>query len=845
MPSAEQRDVRAFHPPGRSLEFARHRVAVVVLAGALTACGGVNTDRAEAAGEQREAMKVPLPIGEFTSVAAGHAHACGLSPAGVIYCWGDKSNLATGEPTTALSSVPAPVPMATDLRFQSVVAGAGHACGLTANQEAFCWGQNDNGQLGHTIVSSGGLLPAAVPGHTFSQLAAGDDFTCGLEQGTNRAFCWGGNAFGQLGNGDATNLNNPVAQLVLGPNLTAATAPTFTQIAAGTTYACGLDSQQHAWCWGDPRGILVTRTGTVADRANVPLAYRNSTWSSISVGGSGACAIAAGGLKAGQAFCWEIQWPGSQNAGSPLWDGSVDGGLTYQSLAVGEDHSCGLTTGSDIVCWGSNGLGQLGNGATPMPALVERSPVTVAGSTKWKSVFVNAGSTCATDTADAVFCWGNSAGDRFGDNRMTTSNSSVPVRVASPRPIASLALGGTLACGAARDGASGGATFCWGLQHDLDLGVMPLESCPPVGGGTGVPRCRTTPWPAASGHTFTSLTTGRQHTCGLDPTGQAWCFGDNSSGQVGGPTVYGGFVGSASCPNGLGTCTSDPQPVVFIGGSFSQIAAGDYHTCGIDRTTKLAFCWGSNAQGQLGAGGPVNAIVASNGPVAVAGAHQFASIASGGAHNCAIDVNGDLYCWGSNNAGQAGIGTSGTVETTPVKVALAGTAVSVSAGFRHTCAMVRQGTSPSLTYAFYCWGGNGWGELGDGTTTMRTVPTLVSGGAYYLDFVAGYGSSCGIQVTPPPWPLGLPWGGGAPTSGPLYCWGILPGAPTGSNIVMTPTLVAPGVSFRKVRGGSGYDFLCGITNDGKTRCFGWNNAGQLGSADFPPITTTPEVVAGD
>jgi hypothetical protein len=119
------------------------------------------------------------------------------------------------------------------------------------------------------------------------------------------------------------------------------------------------------------------------------------------------------------------------------------------------------------------------------------------------------------------------------------------------------------------------------------------------------------------------------------------------------------------------------------------------------------------------------------------------------------------------------------------------------------------------------------------------VNGLVSGGAYYLDYVVGVGYACGIQLQPPPLVV-FP---GA--SGPLYCWGSLPNAGFGSNIVTTPTAVAPGVKFQSLRGGAGEEFLCAITSDGTTQCFGRNDMGQLGSVGAPSFSSDPVVVTGD
>jgi alpha-tubulin suppressor-like RCC1 family protein len=825
---------------GLSIGLSRRLLGAIAIACVLPGCGSaVDPLHAEDVATQSESLKAPLHL--FKSVSVGYAHACALSRTGVPYCWGDKSSLQTGEPLAQITALPDPVPVAASQHFVSVVAEGssglfltshdGHACGLTASGQAFCWGGNDRGQLGVGPMGAGGSVPAApVPGLTFSQLVVGDQFSCGLEAGSGWASCWGSNDSGKLGNNNASVLSSAAPQLVVGQN---GVAPTFTQISAGGSKACGLDSQQQAWCWG-----LLSSGGTgpisrFADRAALPAQQQGRAWSSISTAGDTTCAIAAGDSSAGQAFCWGLGQLG--NHAFPA-DGAVAGGLTYRSLSVGTGHSCGLTTAGDIMCWGNNNRGQLGNGATPAPALVEQDPVLVTGGSKWQSLAVGANVTCATNLDNALFCWGDGAQFQFGDHRTSPGLSSVPVQAAGFRGYASVALANNFSCGLARSASSDGALLCWGIQGAFSkgpswhservLGVEPLQACSFVIAGVGMQQpCRKTPWPTAFGRTFVAISAGRAHTCALDSTGQAFCFGDNSTAQLGNNT-FPGFEGGT-------TQTADPQAVLQFE-TFSQIAAGDYHTCAIDGSTQSAFCWGSNASGQIGGNLIPGGIQAFR--VSVTGGHNFVKITAGGSHSCAIDVNGDLYCWGANSGGQVGTGATSTIEATPVKVALPGLATSVSAGFRHTCASVLQ--AASQVEGLYCWGANAWGELGDGTQVMKPwpVPVPVIGGGSYLDYVTGHGFTCGIRL-PPSSP-----GGVLPISGPLYCWGAVPGS---NAPVPLPTLVAPGLSFRFVRGGGGNGVLCAVMSDGSTQCFGLNHLGQLGSVDAPLVSSMPIDVTGD
>jgi alpha-tubulin suppressor-like RCC1 family protein len=172
-------------------------------------------------------------------------------------------------------------------------------------------------------------------------------------------------------------------------------------------------------------------------------------------------------------------------------------------------------------------------------------------------------------------------------------------------------------------------------------------------------------------------------------------------------------------------------PVAVNGGiKFKTISAGGAYTCGIS-TANAAYCWGNNASAQLGIPSlPALAVV----PTAVVGGIAFSSIHAGSGNSiylptCGISTGGDAYCWGYNNKGQVGSGSSGSDCTTtagdmfacalaPVKVPGLTNVAEVDPGVFHTCAMLTDRRS-------FCWGDNTHGQLGDGTTTASTAPIMV------------------------------------------------------------------------------------------------------------------------
>src|SRR6266581_3029953 len=228
---------------------------------------------------------------------------------------------------------------------------------------------------------------------------------------------------------------------------------------------------------------------------------------------------------------------------------------------------------------------------------------------------------------------------------------------------------------------------------------------------------------------FTGVSAGGGHTCGLITAGVAYCWGNNGSGGL-----------------GDGTTTDRMSPVAVLGGlSFAAVRAGGSDSCGV-RTGGAAYCWGLNSYGQLGDGTMTSQVS----PVAVTGGLTFAAVSAGAYHTCGVTTTDAAYCWGDNASGQIGDGTT-TDRTSPVAVLGGRTFAAVSAGFSHTCGITTAG-------AAYCWGSNSSGELGDGTMTNQVSPVGVLGGLSF--FAVSTGGAGGGDHTC-----------GVTTAGAAYCWG--------------------------------------------------------------------------
>jgi alpha-tubulin suppressor-like RCC1 family protein len=267
----------------------------------------------------------------------------------------------------------------------------------------------------------------------------------------------------------------------------------------------------------------------------------------------------------------------------------------------------------------------------------------------------------------------------------------------------------------------------------------------------------------------------------------------------------------------MGTHASVPTAVShpLIPLSWTNISAGAYHTCGATTTGTVA-CWGRNDQGQLGDGTTNDSDIPVSLPVPVPG--FVVAVAAGVLHSCALNGLGAAYCWGYNGNGELG-DNSFIQRFNPSPVFGSLTFQSLWAGDRHTCGVTTGGNT-------YCWGANWDGQVGDNSRTARTTPTLVSGPA--MQSVApGADHTCGI-------------GGATP-----YCWGenkfAQLGLGTKTPDEITPQAVATALGFTQLTAGQW--FSCGITTGGSAYCWGDNSDGQLGLG-YRSIEERPVKVAG-
>lgn len=731
------------------------------------------------------------PTGSYNfsklSMGGSVSSVCGITTAGAAYCWGRGSSGQLGNGGLAASSSPAPV--SGGLLFSEIYSGYGnYNCGITSAGAAYCWGDNSNGQLGVGDTSQR-LVPTLVSGGlTFSKLTMSTSLNsaCGLTT-AGKAYCWGANSNGQLGVGDTSQ------RLV--PTEVSPTSPTFVDLRLSSTGTCGRTAAGDIYCWGG---------GTVS-----PTMVAGGPYDSFQMFGSSVCALDTGG----NAYCWGTGTSGQIGNGSnsnQTTPQPVSGGITFSRFAESPNyiggsatgfHVCGLTAGGKAYCWGANNNGQLGDNSTTS----RNTPVPVLNNISFSKLYVADTRTCGLSTSGIPYCWGLNNAYQLGVSPIISSSPSnilTPTALIGGITFSDMLMGSSSGgCGLVSDGTA----YCWGSSGTSLIGDNwgPYISDPSS---------------VSIGALFTTITNMNSATCALNSVGQTYCWG---------------YSQAASSPLGtVDTSTYVLNPSLVSGApTFRSLSGGSYHICGLT-AAGAAYCWGHNNLGQLGTGSNVPSAIAS--PTLIGGI-TFSKIDAGGDSTigggltCGIADTGITYCWGGNSMGQLGTGsTSPSYIPTPTAVTGGLTFTKISVGGRHVCGLTSAG-------AAYCWGANDRGQLGTGSTAAVTIatPTAVTGGHVFSRIIAGPQNTCGITIAGDTYC----WGynahgqiGDGVSPNPQPTPSLVAGGYQFTDIEMGQNGL-----------GSASGSACGITTDGKMYCWGYNTYGYNGNGTLTHNTTPTQV----
>jgi alpha-tubulin suppressor-like RCC1 family protein len=706
--------------------------------------------------------------------------------------------------------------------LRQVVMGAVSTCVLDDRGQAWCWGYSPAGVLGHgSMAGSVTPVPVAVS-EPLASLAASSFHVCALDL-EGRAWCWGDNLNAQLGQGQATErimIPTPVD-----------TTLRFQQLAAGRFSTCGLDPEGRIWCWGAGNMGQLGNGRLDAVRVEPVAVESTAVFTQVASAMTAFCGLAADG----QAWCWGSAHLGKLGDGQPLashrecvTDGycspvpvAVAGDHRFVALADGNAyHVCGLDADGVAWCWGYGETGALGQ-----PEAADRDvPVPVSTGAALTALAVGVDRTTAVDASGRAWVWGLGAG---GDGAAMDSPVAVAASLDAPAVAVATGFGSSCALQAP------GRLTCWGFGGSGQLGTASRGA---------VPR------PLVSDDPLVTLAPGLFHNCGLDADGRAHCWGLNSSGQLGSslpvgsfrsvpvtsPADASGFAAMTSGNSFTAALTSDGEillwggidlgggaylsslePVALGGSPKVGLAAGAYHLCALDAEGQ-AWCWGANVLGELGTTAPTTGTT----PVAVAGDHRFTRLALGASLSCGIADDGAAWCWGDGSSGQLGTGGRSS-SALPVAVASDQRFEDLSCGWAHCCGVAGDGSG-------WCWGQNTLGTLGSGSAaSIVETPQAVAFAGAFARIVASYNFNCGLDA-----------------AGQAWCWGGSDwGDPVLGNGVVAdrfvPVAVDTALRFDDLVSKGWH--TCGLAPDGAWHCWGGNAMGQLGIDDQ---ITTPLPVRG-
>jgi alpha-tubulin suppressor-like RCC1 family protein len=588
-------------------------------------------------------------------------------------------------------------------------------------------------------------------------------------------------------------------------------------------------------CWGN-NALGMVGDNTTTNRSMAVIVDAGTNYSSVVADTNGTtCGITSGGnLK-----CWGSNTFGAVGVGTATANYTtpqlVDGATLYSKVSHGGLTGCGITSTGVLKCWGNSYAGQTGSGNTTYLT----SPTIIDGGTNY--IDVSAGqTTCGVTSSGALKCWGVGSGGAVGDGGVTQRNT--PVSVDGGTLYSKVSVGIFHGCAITQ----AGAMKCWGFNSNGQL-------------GDGTTTQRDTPVLIDSGVSYTRVFTGVVNTCGITTTNVLKCWGRNNVGQL----------GDGSSINRLTPTIIQPGII------YSEIAMSDTLTCG--RTGGIMRCWGLNANFQM-----ATELAYETLPVIVDPGIVYSSFANGGNSVTAITKDGSLKSWGSASlffsqshligGGDWGDGTSG-VRPFPLPLdilktfkkadafdnictidsegdlrcmgaeniygILADPAVvsaplfipidlgvkysDISVGNNHMCGITQAGQ-------LKCWGRNaGFGSVGNGTVVNRTTPDIIDPGVNYSKISAKGHTTCGVTSV-----------------GVLKCWGFNFNGQLGdgtNSIKSSPIIIDVGVSYSDVVVGSS-NHTCGITTAGDLKCWGSNSSGQLGDSSLIDRWTPTAIDAG-
>lgn len=476
-------------------------------------------------------------LSQAIQILTSNFHTCALIADGTVKCWGRNSSGELGNGSLIDSNTAVLVNSLTQVT--KIALGGSHSCALVSGGTVKCWGNNYMGQLGDSLVNMS-TLPISINGiNQAIQLASGAANNCILNN-SNKIKCWGGNEYGQLGDGTSNSAIPPTSMNSLNQVI---------QVAVGSQHSCALKNDATVSCWGANH---IGQLGDGSDNQSfTPVNVSGlSQVTKISAGNYHTCAI----INNDKVKCWGLNVWGqlgngtTNNSNTPV---QVLGLANVKQIdASANMHTCALKNDGTVKCWGSNALGQLGDGSI----------------TQVDQIAVNDYFTCALIINGTVKCWGNNNSGQLGDG--TTNSSNAPVSVVGLSNVIKIALGSSFGCALINDG----TVSCWGDNRRGQLG-----------NGTYINNSLT-PVKVKGINRAVKIVSGENHSCVLNDDNTLKCWGINLKGQIG-ISKY--------------SYRYEPENVLGLNQNVLDFSLGEFNTCALlqDKTVK---CWGDNKSNQLG-----------------------------------------------------------------------------------------------------------------------------------------------------------------------------------------------------------------------------------------------------
>ena len=665
-------------------------------------------------------------------------HTGAVKTDGTLWTWGNNVNGQLGDNTSSDKSSPVQTLTGT-YDWKQVACGIAFTAAIKTDGTLWTWGNNGTGQLGDgTITVKYQPVQTIALGTNWKQVSAGVSHIAAIKtDGT--LWTWGNNASGQLGDSTQTSRSQPVQTIAPGTD--------WKQVACGQLFTAAIKTDGTLWTWGsNPFGQLGDSTQT-SRSSPVQTITGGTTWQQVACGQSFTAATKTDGTLWTWGFNGTGQLGDSTQASRSSPVQTIALGTNWKQVSAGSIHTVAVQADGTLWTWGRNNLGQLGDSTQ-----TDRSiPIqTIVGGTNWNQVACGGNFTSAITKDGTLWTWGDNVWGQLGDS---SNNSTVPAR---SFPVQTIAFGTNwqqVACG---------QNFTSAIKNDGTLWTWGLNSSGQLGDNTATSKSSPIQT-LASSNNWQQVSMGYNFTSAIKTDGTLWTWGLNSNGKLGDSTT-----------------TSRSQPVQTIAGgtNWKQVACGQLFTAAI-KTDGTLWTWGNNTYGKLGD----NTRTSRSSPVqTIALGTDWQQVAGGYQHTSAIKTDGTLWTWGFNNSGELGDNTA-TYKSSPIQtLASSNNWKQVSCGRRSLAAVKTDGTLWTCGY-------NGDGELGDNTTTNRSLPVqTVAQGNNWKQACGGSYQTAGIK-----------------TDGTLWIWGYNAYGQLGDNSTTDKSspvqTVVRGTNWKQLSGG--------------------------------------------